>query len=175
MKNNAYLIFTKATIGTMFILIKEMVKISPLKVELNPADFIRYAKSKANLRISESFREKIQRHAKVISVKEAISFRSQDLKESAYDSEIIGDLDIKPVKFNDALGAILSLVVKQPWGEKGDLHDDGHANLFYVEINGFTFVTRLFRDFVNKYWYLDDWEPDRIGAWYAGPRVFSRH
>src|SRR3990170_1231568 len=120
MKNNAYLIFTKATIGTMFILIKEMVKISPLKVELNPADFIRYAKSKANLRISESFREKIQRHAKVISVKEAISFRSQDLKESAYDSEIIGDLD-------------------------------------------------------NKYWYLDDWDPDRIGAWYAGPRVFSRH
>lgn len=111
--------------------------------------------------------------------------RKTQLKESMYDSEILGELGHpQPLIVSEFAAIIRELLLKQPDGEDGFLnngyanvlHSVCYANVFYVKLEDESVVA------VGVFWFpgVHDWMLDVSGLnldggrWNVGGCVFSR-
>lgn len=129
-----------------------------------------FFQTRKGLYVWDGFRSRVLSLAKPVSGLGPLSLSSYDLTENLYDRDIKAELPANHV-FTDAsvlCARIAQLISKQPNGEKGDLLNNGYANLFYLP----DCVVDVYWGSVRQGWYVYAWKLDDR-HWYAGRRAFS--
>jgi len=103
------------------------------------------------------------------------NLRHLDLAKPMSDSEIQKEQGYpKPFTVTELAAVLISWLLKQPNGEKGQLLNNGCVNIFHVQLkDGRVVAVSVYWSSILRGWRLDAFEFD-ADYWPAGNRAFSR-
>lgn len=131
----------------------------------------KFYKTRKGLWVSDYFMANVLSKAKAVENLGPLSLKSRELTKNAHDREITPELGEDYIFDESEICArIEQMIAKQPNGEKGDLLNNGYANIFYVA----GYVVSVLWSAVVREWYVSAWKLD-VGYWRAGRRAFSRN
>ncbi len=137
----------------------------------SPFDPHAVLKTRDGLWVSDEFESCILSQASIVNKLDSGTCSSYNLKKNAYDREIKMELP-EGYEWNasEVCARIAQMIEQQPNGKKGDLLNNGDANLFYVP----GYVVRVRWRAAYREWGVLAWRLDDDG-WGAGYRVFVRN
>lgn len=99
--------------------------------------------------------------------------RTQLTKKYMYDSAILEELgNPRPFTILEFVAIIRDLFLKQPNGKEGALINNGHANIFFVQLGSRVVTVYMPWDSAYYGWFVDVFVLG-VGRWRAGSYVFS--
>lgn len=128
-----------------------------------------FYRTRTGLWVSDDFRSRVVLNAQSTKAGMQYCVQSFDLTKNLTDEKIEAGLPAEhSFSETEVCGLIASLIVQQPNGEKGELLNNGFANLFYTP----SCVVFVYWRAGDREWGVGTWQCDD-GGWSAGHRVFS--
>ena len=147
--------------------------VGPLEGEFDLKEFFSDDNKNVELDVWDSFKKKIAGASRKVSEQPPASLSSYTLNKAMLDSEIRAELPKNHVFALDDIWMIADLLKKQPIGGRGELLNNGKANLFYVQAGALVLGVFVYWD--GSAWLVRAWELDESGQWSDGCHAFSRN
>lgn len=146
----------------------ESITLPALANPFNPHAFF---KTRSGLWVSDQFVRRVLLQATVVDKLDDAPCSSYNLKKNLYDREITPELP-KGYEWgaSEVCARIAQMIKRQPNGGKGDLLNNGDANIFYVP--GYAVGVDWCAD--DRQWRVSAWRLDS-SDWKADRRVFARN